>query len=88
MNYYVRHVINIPDLSHGERLYLLLAYDACDEEYQYYQEIVRCVFPRSSIGRIENSLVKKGHISTVAYINKRKLLRLNYKNIPKILENK
>ena len=55
MNYYARHVINIPDLSHGERLYLLLAYDACDEEYQYYQEIVRCVFPRSSIGRIENS---------------------------------
>lgn len=88
MNYYSRHVINIPDLSHGERLYLLLAYDACDEDYQYFQETVRCVFPRSSIGRIENSLVKKGHISTVAYIRKKKLLRLNYKNLPKTVEVK
>lgn len=80
MNYYTRYVLSLPDLSYGERLYLIIAYDACDEEYRYYQEVVHKFFPKATIGRIETGLTEKGHISTIAYIRKRKFLRLNYKS--------
>lgn len=79
MNYYSKYVISLPNLSYAEKVYLLIAYDICDEDYGYYQRDVKKYFPTSSLIRIESGLLKKGHIASFIYEKKKKYIKLNYK---------
>ena len=57
----------------------MVAYDTCDEDYWYSQRTVHNIFPKATIGRIENNLIKLGYISEFFYDKKQKRLRLNFK---------
>lgn len=80
MDYKTTYVMGLPKLSYGEKLYLILAYNECDENYEFIGKTVQ-LFPQSSRTRIERSLKKKGFlkdISTGRFSNSLKRFKLPF----------
>ena len=56
MDIYTKFVMSIPNIHYSDKCYLILAYDSCDEEFNYVAKNIRKQFPRETSVRIEQRL--------------------------------
>ena len=75
MDIYTKFVMSIPNIHYSDKCYLILAYDQCDEEFNYIAKDIRKRFPRETSVRIEQRLLDLNLIYRTR--NKTKF-RLNY----------
>lgn len=57
MDVYTKFVMSIPDIHYSDKCYLILAYDLCDEEFNYVAKDIRKQFPKETGVRIEKRLL-------------------------------
>lgn len=75
MDIYTKFVMNIPEIHYSDKCYLILAYDICDEEFNYVAKNIRKQFPRETCVRIEQRLLDLNLIYRTKSKNK---FKLNY----------
>lgn len=75
MDVYTKFVMSIPNIHYSDKCYLILAYDLCDEEFNYVARDVRKQFPAETYQRIERRLFELNLIYRTRSKNK---FRLNY----------
>ena len=57
MDIYTKFVMSIPNIHYSDKCYLILAYDSCDEEFNYVAKNIRKQFPKETSVRIEQRLL-------------------------------
>lgn len=75
MDVYTKFVMSIPNIHYSDKCYLILAYDLCDEEFNYAARDIRKQFPRETSVRIEQRLLDLNLIYRTKNKNK---FRLNF----------
>lgn len=75
MDVYTKFVMSIPEIHYSDRCYLILAYDQCDEEFNYIAKDIRKCFPSETYSRIEKRLLD---LNLIYRTRSKTKLRLNY----------
>ena len=75
MDIYTKFVMSIPNINYSDRCYLILAYDSCDEEFNYVAKNIRKQFPRETNVRIEQRLL---NLNLIYRTKSKSKFRLNY----------
>lgn len=75
MDIYTKFVMSIPNIHYSDKCYLILAYDSCDEEFNYVAKNIRKQFPRETGVRIEQRLLD---LNLIYRTKSRSKFRLNY----------
>lgn len=75
MDIYTKFVMSIPNIHYSDKCYLILAYDSCNEEFNYVAKNIRKQFPKETSVRIEQRLLD---LNLIYRTKSKSKFRLNY----------